>query len=162
LNLRYLPDAVTRVQAVEPSELARKLAAARVAQATVPVEFVGIDGEALPLEDDSADAVLSTFTLCTIPDAAAALGEIRRVLRPGGTFHFLEHGLCPEPKVARWQHRLTPIQRRLAGGCHFDRPIDDLVSASGLEITKLRNTALKGPKTPGYLYVGTARTPVLQ
>lgn len=159
LNVRHLPDGVTRVKAVEPSATARRLAEGRVARAGVPVEFVGLDGEALPLEDESADAVLSTFTLCTIPGVATALQEVRRVLRPGGTFHFLEHGLCPDPKVAKWQHRLTPIQRRIAGGCHFDRPIEDLVVDSGLEMAELRNTTLTGPKTMGYLYLGTARKP---
>jgi ubiquinone/menaquinone biosynthesis C-methylase UbiE len=159
MNLPYLPAEVTRVWAVDPSDVARKLAAERVAKATVTVEYVGLDGEALPLEDETADSALSTFTLCTIPDVERALGEVLRVLRPGGTFHFLEHGLCPEPKVARWQHRLTPIQRRLCGGCHFNRPIADLVARSGLEITTVHNPPMRGPKFAGYLYLGTARKP---
>lgn len=159
LNLGLLPDGVTRLLAVEPSLTARQMAGDRVARSGVPVEFVGLDGEALPLDDESADAALSTFTLCTIPAVATALQEVRRVLKPGGTFHFLEHGLCPDPKVARWQHRLTPVQRRIAGGCHLDRPIRDLVADSGLEVTEVRNTVLSRPKAFGYLYAGVARKP---
>jgi len=157
LNLRYLDaDEVDKLLVIEPNDTARRLGEERTARSDVPVEFLGLDGQALPLEDGSVDAVLSTFSLCTIPDVEAALGEIRRVLRSGGELHFLEHGLSPDPKVARWQHWLTPIQRKVAGGCHFDRPIADLVTGAGLEMTALRNTHLKGPKFPGYIFLGTA------
>jgi ubiquinone/menaquinone biosynthesis C-methylase UbiE len=156
LNLPHLPAAVDELLAVEPSTTARRLAAGRIGDSPVPVEVIGLDGEHLPLDDDSVDAALSTFTLCTIPDAVGALRELRRVLRPGGNLHFLEHGLSPDPIVARWQHRLTPIQRRLFGGCHFDRPIDQLLTTAGFEISSLRNYHLRGPKTPGYMYEGTA------
>ena len=114
LNMPAYPAAVTRVWAVEPASLGRKLAAARIADSHVHVEHVGLHGEALPLEDDSCDGALSTFTLCTIPDVERALAEVRRVLRPGGRFHFLEHGLAPDVDVARWQHRLEPMQKRVA------------------------------------------------
>lgn len=160
LNLRYLDaDEVDKLLVIEPNDTARRLGEERTARSDVPVEFLGLDGQALPLEDGSVDAVLSTFSLCTIPDVEAALGEIGRVLRPGGELHFLEHGLSPDPKVARWQHWLTPIQRKVAGGCHFDRPIADLVTGAGLEMTALRNTHLKGPKFPGYIFLGTATKP---
>jgi len=160
LNLRYLDaDEVDKLLVIEPNDTARRLGEERTARSDVPVEFLGLDGQALPLEDGSVDAVLSTFSLCTIPDVEAALGEIGRVLRPGGELHFLEHGLSPDPKVARWQHWLTPIQRKVAGGCHFDRPIADLVTGAGLEMTALRNTYLKGPKFPGYIFLGTATKP---
>jgi len=159
LNLPHLPPAVAELLAVEPSATARRLAASRVAASPVPVEFIGLDGEHLPLDDDSVDAALSTFTLCTIPDAIGALRELRRVLRPGGHLHFLEHGLSPDPAVARWQHRLTPIQRRLFGGCHFDRPIDQLLTTAGFDIASLRNYHLKGPQPPGYMYEGIAHNP---
>jgi SAM-dependent methyltransferase len=122
----------------------------------VTVEFVGLDGQALPLPDDCADAAVTTFTLCTIPDVPGALGELSRVLRPGGRLHFLEHGLSPDPKVAAWQHRLTPIQRRVCGGCHFDRPIAQLIAGAGFRIVTLENYYLAGPKTPSYLYQGVA------
>lgn len=102
------------------------------------------------------DAGLSTFTLCTIPPVEVALSELARVLRPGGVFHFLEHGLAPDPGVARWQHRLTPIQRRLAAGCHLDRPIADLVRGSGLVIEDLDTFYLPGVKVFGRIYLGRA------
>ena len=143
--------------AVEPSLLAQRLASSRIDDASVDVQFVGLDGQQLPLADDCADAAVCTFTLCTIPDPTAALDELRRVLRPGGTLHFLEHGLAPDPKVAVWQHRLTPLQRRVCGGCHFDRPIDQLLITSGFEIDELRTFYAVGPKTPSFMYAGVAR-----
>jgi SAM-dependent methyltransferase len=103
--------------------------------------------------------VLATWTLCTIPDVRRALREVFRVLRPGGLLHFAEHGLSPDPRVARWQHRLTPLQRLLAGGCHLDRPIDELVAGSGLTLTRLANYYIDGPKAFGYMYEGTAAKP---
>lgn len=156
-NLAHYPREVDRVVAVEPSLLARRLAAPRVAATTIPVEFADLDGDRLSLPDDSADAVVSTFTLCTIADLEPAFSEIRRIMGPGATFHFAEHGLAPEPRVARWQHRLTPIQRRVAGGCHFNRPIADLIAANGFEIISLDNYNLKGPKFAGYIYQGVAK-----
>jgi SAM-dependent methyltransferase len=155
-NVPYYPAAVTRVRAVDPATVGRKLAAKRVAASSVPVEYIGLDGESLPLDDDAVDHVLTTWTLCTIPDVDAALLEIRRVLRPGGALHFLEHGLSPEPKVARWQDRVTPLQRRLAGGCHLNRPIDQLVAASGLRVGELSTYYGSGPKPMMYLYEGVA------
>ena len=156
-NLTHYSSAVTRIFAVEPSPLARRLAAPRIATSTIPVEFVDLDDDRVLLPDDSADAVVSTFTLCTIADVEVAFREIRRIMRPGAAFHFAEHGLAPDPDVARWQHRLTPIQRRVAGGCHFDRPIADLVASNGFDITSLDNYYLEGPRFAGYIYRGAAR-----
>jgi ubiquinone/menaquinone biosynthesis C-methylase UbiE len=156
LNLPHYPPAVTRVRAVDPATLGRRLAAARVAASPVPVEYVGLDGQAIPLDSASIDHVLSTWTLCTIPDAGRALGEVRRVLRPGGSLHFVEHGLSPDARVARWQDRLTPLQRRLAGGCHLNRPIDRVIAGSGLELTGLTNYYVEGPKSMGYSFEGRA------
>lgn len=155
-NVTYLPESVTRLLAVEPATVGQKLAAGRVAQRGVPVDYVGLDGARLSLEDASVDHVLSTWTLCTIPDVEAAMGEILRVLRPGGTLHFLEHGRAPDANVHRWQDRLTPIQKRIFGGCHLNRPIDELVTSSGLEVASLRRFYMKGPKTMSYLYQGVA------
>lgn len=157
LNMPHLPDTVTRVLAVDPAMTARHLAADQLAESTIPVEFVGLDGEDLALDDESVDSALITFTLCTIPDVSRAIGELRRVLRPGGALHFLEHGLSPDASVARWQRRLTPLQRRLFGGCHLDRPIDRLLTDNGFEITSLHRHDLGGRKTPAHLYEGTAR-----
>lgn len=156
-NVPYYPDAVKRVLAVDPAVTGRKLAAARVAASTVPVDYVGQDGEQLPLEDASVDGVLTTWTLCTIPAVERALGEIYRVLRPGGALHFVEHGRAPDPRVSRWQDRFTPIQRRLAGGCHLNRQIDELIAGAGLEVERLETFFLKGPKVFGYMFEGLAR-----
>jgi ubiquinone/menaquinone biosynthesis C-methylase UbiE len=157
LNVPHYPAGVTRVLAVDPAEVGQRLAAKRVAESRIPVEFVGLDGEHLPLDDASVDHVLTTWTLCTIPHVDLALREIARVLRPGGRLHFLEHGRSPDPKVARWQDRITPIQRRLGGGCHPNRPIDELIDAAGLEIDELSNYYLTGtPRSMGYMYEGQA------
>jgi SAM-dependent methyltransferase len=155
-NVPYYPAAVTRVRAVDPATVGRKLAARRVAASPVPVEYVGLDGETLPLDDAAVDHVLTTWTLCTIPDVDAALAEIRRVLRPGGALHFLEHGRSSDPKVARRQDRFTPVQRHLAGGCHLNRPIDELVARSGLVIRDLTRYTTPGPKTFTSMYEGVA------
>lgn len=105
------------------------------------------------------DHVLSTFTLCTIPDVQRALTEVRRVLRPGGSFHFVEHGRAPDARVVRWQQRLNPLQGRVFGGCHLDRPIDELIRNAGLDVTHLQTRYLPGPKPFGYMYVGRAAKP---
>ncbi len=137
LNLPHLPDAVRSLAVVEPSDLGWSLSAARRRVSAISVERVGLDGQSLAADDASYDAVLSTFTLCTIPDVGRALREVRRVLRPGGTFHFLEHGLAPQPGVARWQTRLEPVQRRVAGGCHLTRDITGLVTDAGLHVEEV-------------------------
>ena len=160
LNIPYYPAAVTGVAAVEPADTGWKLAGKRLASAGPPVERTGLDGQSLPLPDDSCDAALSTFTLCTIPDVGAALGEIRRVLKPGGTFHFLEHGLAPDENVRHWQYRLDPLQQRLFGGCHLTRPIADLVTKAGFTITELDTFYEKNaPKPVGAYSLGVAVAP---
>lgn len=158
LNLPHYPDEVTAVWAVEPSDLAWLLAQPRITDGGFPVTRAGLDGARLDLPDGRYNAVVSTFTMCTIPDLDAALGEIRRVLRPRGTLHFVEHGLSPQANVARWQNRLQPLHGPLAGGCHLNRPIADLVRKSGLDITELDNFYLKAPKFFGYTFLGRART----
>jgi SAM-dependent methyltransferase len=155
----YYPPAVKRVRAVDPSAGARDLAAERVAASTVPVEYIGVDAQALQLEDASVDHVVSVLTLTTIPAVDRALAEIRRVLRPAGAFHFMEHGLSPQETVARWQHRLPPLQRHVFGGCHINRPIDRLVVDAGLELTRLDNYYLKGLRAFGYMFDGVAGKP---
>ncbi|MBF6127297.1 class I SAM-dependent methyltransferase [Nocardia brasiliensis] len=134
LNVPFYPETVELVSAVEPADLGWRLASERVAAARVPIERSGLDGQALPFGDNSFDSALSTWTLCTIPDVATALAEVRRVLAPGGTLHFVEHGLAPDQRVQVWQHRLNPIQKTFAGGCNLNRDIRGLLTDAGFEI----------------------------
>ena len=155
-NVPHYPPAIERVQAVDPATAGRRLAANRLAATSIPIEFIGLNGEDLPLADASVDHVLTTWTLCTIPDVDRALAEMRRVLRPGGALHFVEHGLSPDAQVARWQDRLNPIQKRVFGGCHLNRPIDRLLENAGLRVAPLEKFYAKGPKAFGYLFEGVA------
>lgn len=157
LNVALYPPEIDLVYAVEPASVARRLAEPRIARSAVAVEHVGLDGASIPLPDGSCDAALSTFTLCTIPDVEAALAELRRVVRPGGTLHFLEHGLSPDPKVATWQRRIEPMQKRLADGCHLTRDPAALVSAAGFDIDRVESRYAKGPKPWSWFTEGIAR-----
>jgi len=159
LNVPHYPAAVTGVAAIEPADVGWKLAGERLAAATVPIERKGLDGQSLPLRDDSCDTALSTWTLCTIPDVAAALQEVRRVLKPGGSLHFVEHGLAPDENVQVWQHRLEPMQKRLFGGCHLARPIADLLTSAGFRLTESDAFYEKGaPKFLAAETIGVAVT----
>lgn len=159
LNMPEYPSEVTKVYAVEPAAVGMKLAAERVARSPIEVEYIGLDGRALPLPDDCCDGALSTFTLCTIPDEAAALAELVRVVRPGGRIHLLEHGLARDEKTHAWQRRLNPIQRRVGDGCHLDRDHTALVEAAGLEIEDAREWYAKGPKPMSAFYLLRTRVP---
>lgn len=155
-NLRLYPPAVESVLAVEPSAVARRLAAAKEGASAIPVRHVGLDGAALPLGDGCADTVVSTFTLCTIPDLDAALHEISRVLRPGGELLFLEHGLSERATTARWQRRLTRVQQRAFGGCHLERAIDVRIRSAGFTVPRLTRVAVPALRPLGALYLGSA------
>jgi ubiquinone/menaquinone biosynthesis C-methylase UbiE len=159
LNLEHYPGSVDVVLAVEPAGVARRLAARRVASSGVMVEHVGLDGQSIPLEDHCCDGALSTFTLCTIPDAGAALAELRRVIRPGGRFHFLEHGLAPDPGVVAWQRRLEPLQLRLADGCHLTRDIPRLIAGAGFEIERVEQSYARWPRPWAWFTTGIAINP---
>ena len=157
LNARYYPSDVTTVYAVEPSQVCMQIAEPRIARSQVPVEIAGLTGEKLDLPSEDYDGVLSTWTLCTIPDWEAALQEMRRVLKPGGRFHFVEHGHSPDPKIARWQRRIEPVWKRPAGGCHLTRRIDQTIEQAGFRIEHLDSYYLKGePKPFGHTYEGRA------
>jgi ubiquinone/menaquinone biosynthesis C-methylase UbiE len=160
LNVPYYPESVREVAAVEPSDRAWKLAGERVAASAVPVERSGLDGRSLPFPDDSFDGAISTWTMCTIPDIEAALAELRRVLKPGAELHFVEHGLAPDAKVQRWQHRLDPLQQRLFGGCHLNRPIVPLLTGAGFTIADVDVFYEQGaPKTLAAQSLGVAVSP---
>lgn len=153
-NLAVLPAEVTEVVAVEPNAQAWAMSAARRGRVGATVTLAGLDGQRLELEDSSCDAALCTFTLCTVPDPAAALAEIARVLRPDGRLHVLEHGCSPYPRVARWQRRLDPWEQRLAGGCHLTRDPVGMLSDAGFT-TEWREQAYgPGPKPWMWLTVG--------
>jgi ubiquinone/menaquinone biosynthesis C-methylase UbiE len=137
LNIPFYPASVSRIAAIEPADVGWKLARKRLAATRIPVERSGLDGQSLPFPDNSFDAALSTWTMCTIPDLDAALSELHRVLKPGGKLHFVEHGLAPDEGVRRWQHRLEPVQKRVFGGCHLTRPIVDLLKNAGFTIEDL-------------------------
>ena len=157
LNVAHYPAQVTRVHAVEPSDASFARARSRLASVTTPVERAGLDGHHLALADHSCDAALITFTLCTVSDPLRVLAEVRRVLRPGAQLHFLEHGLAPDARVARWQRRLDPLERVLADGCHLTRDAVSLVRAAGFEILAVEQGFAHGPKPWSYFSVGVAR-----
>jgi ubiquinone/menaquinone biosynthesis C-methylase UbiE len=157
LNVRYYPPEVTTVFAVEPSRVCMQLAEPRISRSNTPVELAGLTGEHLDLASQEFDVVLSTWTLCTIPDLSAALGELRRVLKPGGAFHFVEHGHAPDAKTARWQDRIEPLNKKLAGGCHLTRRIPESIEQAGFRMEQLDSYYFKGePKPFGYTYEGRA------
>ncbi len=160
LNVPFYPADVSEVAAIEPADLGWKLASDRLAATPVQVTRAGLDGQSLPFPDDSFDTALSTWTLCTIPDVGAALAEVRRVLKPGATLHFVEHGLAPDEKVQTWQHRLEPVQKRVFGGCHLTRRIADLVTDAGFTITEMDTFYEEGaPKIFGADSLGVAAAP---
>lgn len=158
-NVPHYPDTVQQVWAVDPASATQDIAAKRIAASTVSVEFVGLDGQNLPLSDAAVDHVLITWTLCTIPDVTRALVEVRRVLRPGGTMHFVEHGRAASARTAAWQDRLTPAWGKIAGGCHLNRPILDLVTASGLALENVTTYTIPRSGPFGVMFEGTAIKP---
>ncbi|MBC7190897.1 class I SAM-dependent methyltransferase [Marinobacter sp.] len=159
LNLEfYDADKVDLVYGLEPSRGMRKKARPNLAKSKVKVEWLDLPGEQIPLADNSVDTVLLTFTLCTIPDWQAALEQMKRVLRPDGELLFLEHGQSPHQSTRTWQNRITPAWKKVAGGCHLNRPITELIQQAGFRIMELENLYVpKAPKIAGYIYKGRAR-----
>ncbi|MEQ8435717.1 MAG: class I SAM-dependent methyltransferase [Oceanicaulis sp.] len=158
-NLEFYDTArVERLFALEPSEGMRRKAAGAIAAAPVAVEVIDLSAEAIPLEDASMDTVVLTYTACTIPDVNAALAEMRRVLKPGGRLLFSEHGRAPDAGVYKWQRRIEPVWKPIAGGCHLTRQIDDLITGAGFSIDRMEAGYLpKSPKFASFNYAGSAR-----
>jgi ubiquinone/menaquinone biosynthesis C-methylase UbiE len=157
LNLPLYTNRVSSVLAIDSAPAMLSMARKAVDRATVPVEIENGSAEAIPADAASVDTVLSTWTLCSIPDVTRALAETRRVLKPDGRLLFGEHGLAPDRRVQRWQHRLTPLWKRLAGGCHLDRDIRGLVENAGFAIERLDVGYLPGPRPMTFMYEGSAR-----
>jgi ubiquinone/menaquinone biosynthesis C-methylase UbiE len=157
LNLPHYPDRVRRLTVVDPNRGMHRLAQKRIKQRRIEIDHRLLSSEQLPFESGVFDCVVSTFTLCSIEDVNRAIGEVYRVLRPGGRFLFLEHGLSPEPKVQRWQRRLNWLQKRIGDGCRLDRNIKELITAQPFSSAAMDECYLeKTPKTHGYLYKGVA------
>lgn len=157
LNMPFYDRTKVRyIIGVDPALQMHRLAAKRVARAGLDVELVGVEAETIPLEDASIDTVVSTYTLCTIPDPLAALREMRRVLAPGGRLLFCEHGRAPDEAVRRWQERLTPHWRKIAGGCHLDRDVPALLTEAGFRCDTLQTRYLAGPRPLTFNYWGAA------
>ncbi|MDE3093563.1 MAG: class I SAM-dependent methyltransferase [Acidobacteriota bacterium] len=158
-NLAHLPAEVRQVIAVEPVAQARRLARSQARRHGVPVRFLDVVGGRLPLDDDSVDSALCTFTLCTVEDPVAVLNEIRRVLKPGGVLHFLEHGLSPDPRTARWQRRLNGLEQRLAGGCQLTRDAATLVRDAHFEVQEIERRHAGGPAPWSYFTLALGTKP---
>jgi len=156
-NLRFYSTAVQHVYGVDPSIELQQMAREQARQTHAKVDFLGQSAAApLPLPDASIDTVVSTWTLCSIPSAVEALKEMRRVLRPAGSFIFVEHGRAPDTRVVAWQDRLTPIWKRFTGNCHLNRKIDELITGAGFQITELKTFYLPGPRPMTFTYQGLA------
>ena len=158
LNLPlYDGDKVERLIGLDPSEASWKLAGERARDLPFDVEFIGLPGEQIPLDDDSVDTVLVTFSLCTIPDPVSALEGMARVLKPGGNLLFCEHGEAPDEGVRKWQDRINPVWRAIAGGCNLNRDIPNLLGQGGFAVKDLEECYLPStPKIAGYNYWGSA------
>lgn len=156
LNLPFYRRGVREILALEPDPALLAMAR-RVPHTGIPVNFMEASAEAIPLDDNSIDTVVTTWTLCTIPGAAAALTEMRRVLRPQGKLLFVEHGLSPDRGVRWWQDRLTPIWGRISGGCHLNRPIRSIIEDAGFRIDRIETGYMQGPKPMTFMYEGSAR-----
>lgn|SRR5487761_17015 len=157
LNLPFYSQNVRQVIGLEPAPQLLAMARRARRSESLPVEFVEGSAEEIPVESGNIETVLTTWTLCTIPDALLALQEMRRVLRPGGRLLFVEHGRAPDPRVERWQDRLTPIWKRIGGGCHLNRAVAELIRSAGFEFDRLETGYMRGPKPMTFMYEGSAR-----
>ncbi len=153
----YDPAKVEKVWGLEPSEGMREKARPRVEAAPFELEWLGLPGEEIPLDNDSADTIVLTYTLCTIPDWRAAVEQMRRVLKPGGKLLFSEHGKAPDEAVRKWQDRINPVWKKIGGGCHLNRDIPKLLTEGGFDIKQLDSMYVPStPKVAGFTYWGYA------
>ena len=157
LNFPFYSKEVELVVGIDPSPQLLAKARRRAAAAGIRALLFQGTATAIPLRDHAVDTVIMTWSLCSIPEPQAALREIRRVLTPNGAFHFVEHGLSPDPAIEKWQHRITPFWRRVAGGCHLDRKMDDLIRSAGFGLIELKTEYAQGPRAMTYMYEGCAR-----
>jgi SAM-dependent methyltransferase len=157
LNLPFYRPPVREVLALEPAPRLVTMARSASRGASIPVSFLEASAEAIPLEDHCVDTIVTTWTLCSIPRAAAALADMRRVLRPGGKLLFVEHGLAPDEGVRRWQDLMTPAWRCISGGCHLNRPIRSMIEGAGFRIDRIEIGYMPGPKPMTFMYEGSAR-----
>ena len=153
----YNPNTVTKIIGVDPDEHIWKRSEKRRADCPIEIERIGLSGEDIPLEKNTADSVVVTYSLCTIPDPIKALHEMKRILKPSGKIFFSEHGKAPDDKVHRWQNYIDPIWKKLAGGCHSGRDIPDLFKQAGLSFEDLQESYIPGPKVLSYNYWGIAK-----
>jgi ubiquinone/menaquinone biosynthesis C-methylase UbiE len=157
MNLPFYRPPVREVLALEPAARLVTMARGASRDTTMPISFLEASAEAIPLDQHSVDTVVTTWTLCSIPQAAQALAEMRRVLRPAGKLLFVEHGMAPDEGVRRWQDRLTPVWRRISGGCHLNRPIRSMIEGAGFRIDRIETGYIPGPKPMTFMYEGSAR-----
>jgi ubiquinone/menaquinone biosynthesis C-methylase UbiE len=157
MNLPFYRPPVREVLALEPAPRLVAMAQSASRAARMPISFLEASAEAIPLDEHSVDTIVTTWTLCSIPQAATALAEMRRVLRPGGKLLFVEHGMAPDAGVRRWQDRLTPAWRRISGGCHLNRPIRSMIEGAGFHIDRIETGYIPGPKPMTFMYEGAAR-----
>jgi ubiquinone/menaquinone biosynthesis C-methylase UbiE len=156
LNLPFYSPAVTRLSGVDPSAELLAMTRSKLDRVSFPVDLLCQPAEQLPFDRGSIDTVVTTWVLCSIPDPLVALREVKRVLKPGGQFLFVEHGASPDPGVQKWQHRINPIWKRISGGCQLDRRIAELIRSAGFDIAQLQNSYLPGPRPFTYTYEGSA------
>lgn len=157
LTLPFYRPPVREVLALEPAPRLVAMARSAARGTIMPIKFFEASAETIPLDQHSVDTIVTTWTLCSIPQAATALAEMRRVLRPGGRLLFVEHGLAPDESVRRWQDRLTPAWRRISGGCHLNRPISPLIEGAGFRIDRIETGYIPGPRPMTFMYEGSAR-----
>jgi ubiquinone/menaquinone biosynthesis C-methylase UbiE len=157
LNLPFYRGRVKEIIGLEPAPRLLSMARDQARRVSLPVKFIEGSAEAIPLDGNSIDTVVTTWTLCTIPAVAQAIDEMRRVLKPGGQLLFVEHGRAPDANVRKWQDWLTPAWKRIGGGCHLNRPIRSLIDENGFNITQLETGYMQGPKPMAFLYQGSAK-----